>query len=422
MPGYKFREKNTKERIKVESVKSPCFRILYPSSDSILTSGQSYDILWESSIVKQIYAVKLELYKDGILNSSISAETQNDGIYEWTVPALSEASTYQIKITSALNNDWYDFSDNFTTIMTGSITITAPTNLTQWTRGYTSTIIWESEDLDEDLYTIDLYKNGVFVYNIADDVTVQTYDWLVSLDLEVDSDYQIKVIYKNGVSIFDMSDNFNLLYDGYVRPDGDNDYVDTTITSIPDKVSFAFKFYEWEYLYPSKSAILGSPNGLLRIYPNATDPASPPEKLRIRSGSSSTQYWESYVAVPYNISAWHDIVITIDYTSNICKIYFDGNEDIGVFKNGSPSKPAIDTLTWFRLAGNYANGKFKHLKVWNKVISPVEAMAYHNEIYDAVDQLSWYRCNEVSGNLNDSSGNSRTGIVYNASPSFYNPL
>lgn len=60
--------------------------------------GASYDITWGSAMGGN---VKLELFKEGSLHSTIAASTPNNGSYSWTIPTgQPSGSDYKIKITS----------------------------------------------------------------------------------------------------------------------------------------------------------------------------------------------------------------------------------------------------------------------------------------------------------------------------------
>jgi hypothetical protein len=61
--------------------------------------------------------VKIELYKQGLLNRIITSSTLNDGIYNWIIPPdQMTGADYQIKITSLSNTSVYDFSNSYFTI------------------------------------------------------------------------------------------------------------------------------------------------------------------------------------------------------------------------------------------------------------------------------------------------------------------
>jgi len=227
---------------------------------------------------------------------------------------------------------------------------------------------------------------------------------------------------------WDTQTNFmrqsNTVPDGYIFPDGTDDYVQTTQSNFSDTVSIAFTYANWIYTFPGKSEFMRSDSVKFRIYADATSPATPPNVLRVKSGKYETRNWKSSNTIPYNDNSWHTIVITIDYTSNTCKIYFDGVEDSGVATTTTQTNEAFTSLQFFN--NKYTTGKFKNIIITSDVMDATDIANYHTGTLaslTAIDnKLLWYKCNEASGNLADSSGNANTGTVYNASASFYNPV
>ena len=67
-------------------------------------------ITWSS--VNLTGNVKIELYKDGTLDSTLTADTANTGSYSWAIDSeLTEADDYKIRITSLVDGTVYDESD-----------------------------------------------------------------------------------------------------------------------------------------------------------------------------------------------------------------------------------------------------------------------------------------------------------------------
>lgn len=72
----------------------------YPFGDEQLYQGAEYEIEWtaNSNVTGN---VKIELLKNGSVDSTIAASTPNTGSYEWTIPEAQTAGTdYKIRITS----------------------------------------------------------------------------------------------------------------------------------------------------------------------------------------------------------------------------------------------------------------------------------------------------------------------------------
>ncbi len=110
------------------------------SSDMILSApngGETWyletnrTITWASSLGGN---VKIELFKGGLLDSTIAASTTNDGSYIWTVPAgQTPGNDYKIKITSVENITKSDQSFTNFTIGQDLLALALDTSGLSWT-------------------------------------------------------------------------------------------------------------------------------------------------------------------------------------------------------------------------------------------------------------------------------------------------
>lgn len=73
--------------------------VLSPDQNSSLKSGEQFAIVWSSKGVNS--NVKIELYKDGIFNRTISLNTINDRIFTWDIPSDISGTGYTIKISDS---------------------------------------------------------------------------------------------------------------------------------------------------------------------------------------------------------------------------------------------------------------------------------------------------------------------------------
>ncbi|MFA6291284.1 MAG: S8 family serine peptidase [Victivallales bacterium] len=74
-------------------------KVLSPSGGEIWRKGDSKNITWSSHGLTG--NVKIQLMKNGAFDSEIAADTENDGLYSWTVPfSLANAADYRIRITA----------------------------------------------------------------------------------------------------------------------------------------------------------------------------------------------------------------------------------------------------------------------------------------------------------------------------------
>ena len=89
---------------------APYITITSPNGGESWQPGSTYNITWNDNIADN---VKLELYKDGTYDSTISSSTASDGSESWTVPtSLASGSDYQLRITSLSDSSVYDDTDN----------------------------------------------------------------------------------------------------------------------------------------------------------------------------------------------------------------------------------------------------------------------------------------------------------------------
>jgi len=114
---------------------TPCQTITVTNPTGLIAweTGTSHVINWNST--SGITNVKIDLYRNVILEATLSPSTLNNGSYSWTIPyGLVNSTLYQIKITDVSNSLIYNFSDYFE-IYTPPAPPT-PADLTQEIPGY----------------------------------------------------------------------------------------------------------------------------------------------------------------------------------------------------------------------------------------------------------------------------------------------
>jgi hypothetical protein len=86
--------------------------VISPESGDIWNVGTTHQILWNANFDDNVW---INLFKSEEFEKLISASTENDGSFDWTVPfAVVSGSDYQIKIGSLINSVISDMSDVFT--------------------------------------------------------------------------------------------------------------------------------------------------------------------------------------------------------------------------------------------------------------------------------------------------------------------
>ncbi len=149
---------------------TPTLTVTSPVSSSVWGTGTTHTITWNKTGTQDAN-VKVELFKGGNLNTTLSSSTSNDGSYSWTISGGQAVGTdYMVRITT-LNGQVTDDSDTFeisTQTSSDPIVITSPTGSTEWIHGQTYNITWDVNALMHNTVKIRLYVNGVIVYNVVD--------------------------------------------------------------------------------------------------------------------------------------------------------------------------------------------------------------------------------------------------------------
>ena len=182
----------------------PAITVKTPNGGEDWEQGTLQNITWSSNLSG---AVRLSLYKGGVLDRIIDGSTDGDGNYGWTVPTDADGSDYQIRITSRVDPSVSDNSDGFFSIVPPGpdfITVTAPNGGEVWEQGSLQNITWTSKITGD--VRISLYKGGVqtvlIAPNTADD---GVYEWTVPTDAD-GADYQIRISSFDAPAIADKSD------------------------------------------------------------------------------------------------------------------------------------------------------------------------------------------------------------------------
>ncbi|MDI6841011.1 MAG: Ser-Thr-rich GPI-anchored membrane family protein [bacterium] len=90
--------------------KSPGIVVMCPNGGEFFAIDSTRNIIWDSRGING--DVKIDLYKWGSYDITITESTPNDGSYSWTIPtSCSPDTTYRIKIASVSTPSVYDFSN-----------------------------------------------------------------------------------------------------------------------------------------------------------------------------------------------------------------------------------------------------------------------------------------------------------------------
>ena len=170
--------------------------------------GTTHTIKW-SSTGKHRSNVRIELFKAGILNRTISVSTANDGSYRWKIPSVQVLGTdYRIKITNLSNMADYDFSNDNFTLNGPSITVTSPNGGENWAKGTIHTIEWNRIDSTGSRVKIELFRGNTLSHTISSRTSNDgSYFWTVPSSQALDSNYMIKITSTSNPEYYDWSDN-----------------------------------------------------------------------------------------------------------------------------------------------------------------------------------------------------------------------
>jgi hypothetical protein len=160
-------------------------QVTSPNGSEVWAPGSVHNITWSSD---GLGSVKIELLKNGALDSTIITSTANDGSYPWTIPSTKLGNDYKIRVMG-LDSQCTDNSDGNFVIQ--KITVTTPNGGNYWRSGTTKTIQWNSAR--SGTVRIELLKNGAvqspaITSSTADD---GSYSW--SVPGNIDNTFKIRI-------------------------------------------------------------------------------------------------------------------------------------------------------------------------------------------------------------------------------------
>ena len=184
----------------------PSITVNDPDGSEDWETGSTHNITWSS--VNCTGNMKIELWKDGSFDSTLSADESDDSIYSWAISSgLAAGTDYKIRITSLVDGSVYDESDaNFTlSAPAASITVDVPNGGEDWIAGVEQTVEWSSTGITGNV-NIKLYDDGeitlVWVWNTANDG-----EFSFTPDIyRISDDMQIRIESSDDTTIYDYSD------------------------------------------------------------------------------------------------------------------------------------------------------------------------------------------------------------------------
>lgn len=188
----------------VFTIVQPTLSVISPVGGEELRVGKSATLKWASSGVSG--QVRLELSRNGGSTwETLFAATENDGTEQWNPVTGPDTSNALFRVTSLNNSAVTAQSAGAFSVVTPTVTLTAPNGGQRWFTGTGELITWNAKGFDGPV-KIDVTRNGgqswdtVFAQTENDGVQ----EWLVSGDNA--SSARIRITSVNDSTITDQSD------------------------------------------------------------------------------------------------------------------------------------------------------------------------------------------------------------------------
>jgi hypothetical protein len=207
------------------SIRPAPIMLTSPNGGEVWTAGTTRSITW--TYTGSPGNVKIELLKNGVLSSTISASapvgSSGSGSFSWLIPSTTAlGDDYRVRLTSLSNPSvTYTSSGDFR-INRDGIVLKTPNGGESWGVGSTQQISWIWSGSAAETVKVELYKGGVLNRTI-DIVTGQGGigwdNWAIPSTQALGSDYKIKVTSLTNPTYTDQSDaNFGIQLAGPVAP------------------------------------------------------------------------------------------------------------------------------------------------------------------------------------------------------------
>jgi len=185
--------------------------ITSPKTSDIWQEINTYTIRWTSQGL--IENVIIQLYKGTTFIEDITyTYTANDGEIDFYVSSSEDykGTDYRIKITDYDDSSVYDYSDYFSiNIGSGTITVTSPSDSSSWKAGTPHYITWTSTGTIINV-DIEIYKGDTLKYYIYEVPDYGAKLWEIDDDIEVGTDWRVKISNSDDPSQNDWSDYFSI--------------------------------------------------------------------------------------------------------------------------------------------------------------------------------------------------------------------
>ncbi len=205
------------------TITGPTITVVAPDGGENWQAGTTTAITW--TYTGNPGNVKIELFKGGLLNRTISASASvgagGNGSFNWAIPSnQTTGPDFQIKVTSTSNGTVTDMSNaNFTIspppITPSTITLVAPNGGENWQAGTTTAITWTYTGNPGNV-KIELFKGGLLNRTISASASVGaggngSFNWAIPSDQTTGPDFRITVTSISDGTVTDTSiSNFTI--------------------------------------------------------------------------------------------------------------------------------------------------------------------------------------------------------------------
>ncbi len=322
-----------------EESNNPTLTVTSPVSSSNWSSGSTHSVTWNKTGAQDAN-VKIELFKNGALDTTIISSTANDGSYSWMIDGNKPTgSDYMVRITT-LDGQITDDSDTFTITLTSpEITVTSPASGVDWRRGSSYTISWDTAGSMDANVKIELIKGGALNTTIISSTANDgSYSWTIDPGQTTGTDYVVRVTTVDN-AVTDDSGQFTI---------SDQPVDGITVTS-PNSSSQWFHGNTYTITW-DRTGTMGS-SVKLRLQQNGAN---------IVTITNSTPNDGSYSwTVPVSVPSASNYVIMVKTTDNLV---FDISDEFYV---GTTIVTPTLTVTSPVSSSNWSSGS-THSVTWNK--------------------------------------------------------
>jgi len=180
----------------------PRITVTSPNGGEVWYIGNNYNIRWASK--NHTGNVKIQVSTNGgLLWSTITNSTADDGIYSWTASAKAPSSRCLIKVSSVADPSVNDRSNRYFTLAESHITVERPNGGEIWYVGDTEEITWTSGGADKYVKIEFRIEDGI--WRTIEDSVINSGSYLWDIASKASKECLVRI---SDSSLSDESDSF----------------------------------------------------------------------------------------------------------------------------------------------------------------------------------------------------------------------